>query len=154
MTANPSKYPQGSFKDKPCRWCRRVFTPVAPSHLFCSDFCKDRSYSNSYYLKAYGLTMDEVENLLNAQEHLCAICHEEGFKMHEGVWTKLCIDHDHETGKVRGALCHNCNRALGLFKDDKKRLLSAISYLEGATTIPSDSSHETHLMMLKGSTLK
>lgn len=117
MTANPSKYPQGGFKNKPCKWCKETFTPIAPSHLFCSDFCKDRSYSNSYYLKAYGLTMDEVENL----------------------WTKLCIDHDHETGKVRGALCHNCNRALGLFKDDKKRLLSAISYLEGATTIPSGS---------------
>ena len=136
MTANPNKYPQKNFKDKPCRWCAKVFSPIAPSHLFCSDYCKDRSYANGYYHSAYGLTIDEIEELIEQQNHLCAICNEEGFKMHQGVWTKLCIDHDHITGKVRGALCHNCNRALGLFKDDKQRLLSAISYLEGATTIP------------------
>ncbi|MCQ6513064.1 endonuclease domain-containing protein, partial [Vibrio parahaemolyticus] len=68
---------------------------MAPSHLFCSDSCKDRSYSNSYYKSTYGLTIDEVEKLLENQNHLCAICYEEGFKMHQGVWTKLCIDHDH-----------------------------------------------------------
>ena len=54
----------------------------------------------------------------------------------------LVVDHDHKTGKVRGLLCHNCNRALGLLKDSTEYLENCISYLKRVTTIP------------KGSTLK
>lgn len=42
----------------------------------------------------------------------------------------LVVDHDHTTGKVRGLLCHNCNRALGLLQDNKSYLQSAINYLK------------------------
>lgn len=49
---------------------------------------------------------------------------------------KLVVDHCHSSGEVRGLLCHNCNRALGLFKDSRENLLNAVEYLEGATTIP------------------
>ena len=44
--------------------------------------------------------------------------------------TKKCIDHDHKTGKVRGVLCNNCNRCLGLLKDDLTVVKSLIKYLE------------------------
>lgn len=139
MTACPSKYPQKFFKDKGCRECGKSFTPKAPSHLYCSDVCKDISYTNSYFTKQYGITYNEVLKLLEKQNGVCVICKEVGFKMHPNSWSGLNVDHDHETGEVRGLLCHNCNRALGLFKDDKLRLLNAISYLEGATTIPKGS---------------
>lgn len=142
FTATPEKYPQGSFKDKPCRWCEELFSPLSPSHLYCSDHCKDKGLANNYYRKKYGSSLKEVEFLLEKQNNLCFICEEVGFKMNEHVHSPLNLDHCHTTGKVRGLLCHNCNRALGLFKDDKKRLQRAIAYLEGATTIP------------KGSTLK
>jgi len=41
----------------------------------------------------------------------------------------FCIDHCHETGKVRGVLCRNCNLALGYFKDDTGTILKSIKYI-------------------------
>ena len=43
-----------------------------------------------------------------------------------GGW---CLDHDHKTGEFRGWLCHDCNKALGFFKDDAILLQSAINYI-------------------------
>ena len=52
----------------------------------------------------------------------CAIC---GVEME-----KKCIDHCHETKKIRGVLCNKCNTGLGLFKDNVKVMQTAIQYLE------------------------
>lgn len=45
--------------------------------------------------------------------------------------TPWCLDHDHDTGEVRGWLCHKCNTGLGRFKDSIKYLERAIKYLRG-----------------------
>lgn len=47
---------------------------------------------------------------------------------------KLVVDHCHKTGRIRGLLCHNCNRALGLLQDDVGVLRKAIGYLKGVET--------------------
>lgn len=63
----------------------------------------------------------------------CAICgtyfSEDGCLINETVPSAAKLDHDHNSGELRGVLCNNCNRGLGLFKDDPILLQTAISYL-------------------------
>ena len=59
----------------------------------------------------------------------CQICNVDLTRFKHGA-TMQCIDHDHKTGKIRGVLCPNCNRALGLFQDNVEILKEAIRYLE------------------------
>lgn len=73
-------------------------------------------------LKQYGLTAEEYQALLEAQDHACAICREPD---------PPAIDHCHRTGRVRGLLCHKCNKGIGLLRDDPETLRIAASYLEG-----------------------
>lgn len=82
--------------------------------------------------KLYGITIDEYDSLLASQGGVCAICEKSGDQVHgtTGRAFSLSVDHDHETGHVRGILCNNCNRALGLFGDSAELLKSGIRYLE------------------------
>lgn len=75
--------------------------------------------------KAYGITRDEYELLLRSQNGVCAVCDEPCPSGRE-----LAVDHDHDTGVVRGLLCMNCNRAAGYLRDSVKRALSLAAYLE------------------------
>lgn len=135
MTANPKKYPQGFFKDKLCRECENSFKPMAPSHLYCSQECADRSATTAYLKRCYGINLRDYESMLSNQNSLCAICKEAGFLMKDCHQLRLVVDHCHATGVVRGLLCHNCNRALGLLKDSQKSIEAALNYLKGAETI-------------------
>lgn len=74
--------------------------------------------------KNYGLDSERYAELQNFQGNKCAICNR---KWPEEI-KEICVDHDHRTGKVRGLLCHNCNRALGHFSDDTERMEKAIQY--------------------------
>ena len=140
QTALPSKYPQGYFKDKPCRECGKVFSPKAPSELYCSDKYKDIAITSRYLENNYGINYHDYKRMQEGQQYKCAICGSEGFVMDTSRHNlKLVVDHDHATGVVRGLLCHNCNRGLGLFHDSTADLKAAISYLERATTIPKGS---------------
>jgi hypothetical protein len=60
------------------------------------------------------------------QNGACAICKGEG----DGRWKKLCVDHDHKTGKVRQLLCRNCNVVLGQVGDNPNLLEEMIKYLQ------------------------
>lgn len=131
MTATPSKYPQGYFKEKPCGICNEQFKPVAPSQLYCSKECRAVANSSSYLKRNYNITVDDYNKLLEDNNHKCHICDGEGFTMAEHHSMKLAVDHCHTTGEVRGLLCHNCNRALGLFQDSVSNLKRAIDYLKG-----------------------
>ena len=66
-----------------------------------------------------------------AQDGVCAICKKPELNRSNGPNPKrLSVDHCHETGAVRGLLCNNCNRAIGLLGDDPALLRAAVEYLE------------------------
>jgi hypothetical protein len=73
----------------------------------------------------------QFQVLLQVQHGRCAICGAtEGHRSCRGKVCRLAVDHDHETGKVRGLLCNNCNRGLGRFKDSVENLEAALRYLQ------------------------
>lgn len=76
-------------------------------------------------MASHGITRDELNALLEAQSHLCAICE----RPHKGKGDRLHIDHCHRTGRLRALLCSNCNTLLGLAGDDPDRLEAAAAYL-------------------------
>jgi hypothetical protein len=82
-----------------------------------------------YSLKSrYGITSEDVQELLEIQKRCCAIC-ECSLEKQEGRKNIMHIDHDHATGRVRGLLCQCCNSGLGFFKDQEDLLRKAIGYL-------------------------
>lgn len=82
--------------------------------------------TRKYRLSVYGLTPDEYDRLLNSQQNRCAICLTD---TPTGRWKVFAVDHDHNTGLVRGLLCNECNRGIGLLKDSSDLLKSAYEYI-------------------------
>lgn len=86
-----------------------------------------------HYSRTYGLTVAQVDAMLAAQDGACAICQTQNPS--RGRTLGWFVDHDHKTRLVRGILCNNCNRAIGLMKDDPSILERAVAYLR-AQRIP------------------
>ena len=70
----------------------------------------------------YGITLNDYEALVGANEGKCWICHTK-------PRGQLHVDHCHDTGQIRGALCHQCNIGIGMFKNSPETLEAAITYL-------------------------
>lgn len=81
----------------------------------------------------YGLTIEEWQVLVSKQKNLCAICLEPNTQRNNKTEEvrSLHVDHNHDTGEIRGLLCHGCNAALGLVKDNVNTLVRMIDYLKG-----------------------
>jgi hypothetical protein len=85
----------------------------------------------SQYLKRkYGISLGDYEAMFEAQGGVCAICGEarpEDRTLH--------VDHDHETGEVRGLLCFRCNNALGDLREEYELFQRATNYLDRDTEL-------------------
>jgi len=91
------------------------------------EYAKTRKATrNSYLKKHYNITLEDQNELFVKQEGRCAICGRHGNEIFRG----LMVDHDHQTGRVRGLLCHNCNAGIGNLRDDIQILQNAIAYLQ------------------------
>lgn len=75
----------------------------------------------------YGISLEQYRAMLTSQKGVCSIC---GGVNPNGY--RLCIDHCHATGKIRGLLCSLCNTALGYLKDSPLLFRKAADYLENA----------------------
>jgi hypothetical protein len=83
-----------------------------------------RHVARHWLRKKYGIDWKTWHALLIAQSGRCDICRD--------PLVDPNVDHDHESGAVRGLLCRDCNLGLGNFRDDPDRLREAAKYLEGS----------------------
>ena len=82
----------------------------------------DISRRDKYLLATYGLKPGEWEARLASQGGVCDICKKKK--------RRYDTDHDHQTGKVRGVICHRCNSLLGHARDSEAILRAAADYLK------------------------
>jgi hypothetical protein len=118
---------QTSQKDGLFCYCRTCNTEYQREYRATVN---GRRKSKSVQLKAkYGITLECYEEMHDEQKGLCAICgNPESAASNIGGEKLLAVDHNHETGEVRGLLCQACNVGLGHFTTPE-RLMAAASYL-------------------------
>lgn len=83
-------------------------------------------YRTRHLKRTYGITDTEYATMLAEQNGACAICHT---PEKEATRARLCVDHCHESRRIRGLLCFDCNIAIGNLNHDVGRLNEAIRYL-------------------------
>lgn len=126
-----------------CKRCDSQYITTDIRKIFCTKSCaqkysameqhskrrgkkRHREYRREYRLKAnYGITLEEYNQMFEEQNGCCAICETHQSKLKQ----TLCVDHCHQTKKVRKLLCSNCNRGIGMFQDNAKLLIKAAEYL-------------------------
>lgn len=104
---------------------RRTDRPEGNYNEVCKP-CKYVRQKNSDLKRWYGISLDEMNEMKESQDGLCAMCGNKPCKR------GLMVDHNHETGEVRELLCNSCNVGIGgmAFNEDIERLKQAIAYLE------------------------
>lgn len=98
----------GSIYRWQCKSCERVAS-------------KERKYK-----QRYSITIEQKEDMVRQQENKCACCNNTFRDTSRG---HACIDHDHQTGKVRDILCDRCNTALGWVQEDIELCENLIAYI-------------------------
>ena len=110
---------------KTCHGAKSRQSPSAhgPVHREYQRRWRAKGGQHKMVLKRFGLTPAEYAARLEAQSGACAICGGRDAR-------RLSVDHNHETGAVRGLLCRNCNVGIGALGDDADVLRRAAEYLE------------------------
>lgn len=98
-----------------CKECRKVKYPYDP-----------KKHRASHLLNRYNLQWQHYLDLYKDQAGTCAIC---TTILYIGELNSIHVDHDHDTGSVRGLLCSSCNWGLGHFQDSPTVLIKALEYL-------------------------
>lgn len=121
--ADPDKY---NAQVRACRAKRRP--EYNETQRIWRESRKDRVREYELW-KRYKITAEQYAVMLQKQVGSCAICAAND----NGDGRSFYVDHCHQTGNVRGLLCHKCNTGLGSFKDNAQLLAKAASYLNRGT---------------------
>lgn len=125
--------------DRKCKACRKAeykkwyTSPKGQAKVkaYCKSYNaipKNKVRSRYFRIaKKFGISKKDFDIMLKNQNNACAICKKEEYDPRHKY---LSVDHNHSTGKVRGLLCNNCNKALGQFKECPTIMLNAISYIK------------------------
>jgi len=124
-----SEFYRDKTRAKPTSWCKAC-SQAASSAYYAANTEKAKAAHKAWVTEnkervaahkarsAFGLTQAQWD----AMPMVCVIC---------GATERLCIDHSHQTGRVRGRLCAPCNKGLGFFRDNPTLLLRAADFLFG-----------------------
>lgn len=127
--SSQKKFRASKAVKKSCVFCGTRFLPKG-AKKYCSKKCRvrasQRAWAEKYRVSTFGVTLDSYDEQLVRQNGRCYLC---GSTEPGGVKNRFAIDHNHETGSVRGLLCDKCNLALGLINDRVDVLENMISYL-------------------------
>jgi len=103
-------------------WCR-VCKSEKTAQWNKDNFDRRR---NTELKRNYGIYLEDYKKMKEAQNNCCATC-----KRNESELKRsLMVDHCHDSGKIRGLLCDECNLSLGKIKDNIETLKNMILYLK------------------------
>lgn len=127
------------FRHKNGRWYRNYCCRKCQTEMNKRSKEKNREKARRLqrlcHLRAqYGIDDSRYQELLVQQYGVCAICKKPETRVIFGSLAQLAVDHNHETGSIRGLLCGRCNRMIGLAKDSPSILQAAIEYLTAKVT--------------------
>jgi len=120
-------------EERACNYCAAPFSSANLSRKYCSDECAYIGKSLREAYRRYGIDMQEYRRLWLKQKGNCAVCRQPERTERNRL---LTIDHDHVSGHVRGLLCSQCNRAIGLLQDDPKVIAAAAAYVRRHRQMP------------------
>lgn len=107
-----------------CKKCAKEYYKLWREKNRLKDNERTRNWKRTNKLKVkasiYKTTPEHIQHIIDNANNKCEIC---------GSILNMCIDHDHNNGKIRGYLCNRCNTAMGMFNDDIGTLLRVIDYL-------------------------
>jgi hypothetical protein len=103
------------YECMPCNYKRRS---SKPDHI--------RKSYNWHLIRKYGITIEERDRMFSDQGFKCASCGCDKSGKTGDIW---CVDHNHATNKVRAILCHSCNFALGVLKEDPEKIERLAVYI-------------------------
>ena len=134
-SSTPSRDPEVQRRYKLDHYYRHLKANQARSRAWNQAHPDQRLETSLRY--RFGITKKQFDAMVGEQKELCAACQlpETATDSRTGKLRRLHVDHNHETGKVRGLLCTRCNLAVGYLKDDPQRAQGILTYLLRVTSV-------------------
>ncbi len=117
---------RATFKGSYCPPCATVHQAEIMDRMMERKGGSYRYRRNIYLKRVYGITIEEYDVMLEAQDGKCAIC---GKPDGAADRLSLCVDHNHRTGRRRELLCVGCNFRVRNLGDDKELFELTVAYI-------------------------